>query len=144
MTDMYTCKQCGAESTGEEVIQTRRCGKCGHNEFTQVRTGPDKCDFCSSTEVEWVCPCRDFRQEIIRGSAMEAGSRGNWLACGPCHSLILRQDRTGLAMRSTKRLVRKRPELRQVGMKNLQAEIRRSHDNFWANREGEPKRLEIA
>lgn len=71
-------------------------------------------------------------------------SRDNWFACEACHLLIQRQDRAGLSLRSATRYIERHPD-QQIGpLDDLVFEIRKTHDNFWANREGAPKRLETA
>ena len=98
------------------------------------------CDFCSSPDVRWAFPARDFSTVIAGVSAKEVrtaslNSAGGWAACPACHALILRGDRDRLARRSAKRLIRQHPEM---SMRMVLAACRRIHDDFWSQREGAP------
>lgn len=108
-------------------------------------TDEPQCDFCTSTDVKWAFPARDFRQQVAVRKAevpglkfdavIHAGSLGAWAACPACHALILRGDRDRLCRRSAKRMVRKHPIL---SMKIATDLVRTAHDNFWSHREGAP------
>jgi hypothetical protein len=54
-----------------------------------------KCDFCSSPDVRWSYPARDFT--IL---PLMVASGGGWAACQTCHDLIETQDWKALAGRS--------------------------------------------
>lgn len=116
-------------------------------------SGDEICDFCSSPDVAWVFPCRDFQDEAQVGAVMfQANSSprvsssdmtgvfvGDWACCPACHALILRGDRERLARRSAKRVVRKYAAQNVFfSFKDLLAHIRKRQDNFWANRQGPP------
>lgn len=48
----------------------------------------NRCDFCSSRDVQWTYPARNFAI-VVSGSGVW-GSRGGWMACGQCAELIER------------------------------------------------------
>lgn len=97
------------------------------------------CDFCSSPDVQWSYPARDFEVTGIP-LARRAGSSGGWAACPVCHVLIERGDRVRLAHRSAKRMARRYG----VSVNSIERELRSLHDQFWASREGPPTRYEPA
>lgn len=123
--------------------------------MTQPPEGP-VCDFCSYADVHWSYPCRDHAQKTEHATALvlstdesprvdhqiiDGFSHGGWAACNVCHGLIERGDRERLAKRSAKRQVRKLASQRPPVIWPLGdaiAHIRRLHDQFWENREGEP------
>jgi hypothetical protein len=96
------------------------------------------CDFCSSPDVRWAFPTRDFttKAQPTRRTFIEATMYGGWAACPACHALILRGDRIRLARRSAKRMQRLHGI--RVPLKLIEAQLRVLHDDFWANREGAP------
>jgi hypothetical protein len=58
------------------------------------------CDFCVDPRepVRWRYPAKDFRLSTFDpGSIAGIGSRGDWAACDPCHTLIEGADTTGWA-----------------------------------------------
>lgn len=110
------------------------------------------CDFCSSPDVHWSFPARDFvRNREVRGMALHTapaliefsegsfthGSHGGWAACNVCHRLIVRGDRVKLTRRSAKAILRKHPDAR-MSLANAITLIRPLHDDFWRNRQGAP------
>lgn len=110
------------------------------------------CDFCGSIDVHWSFPCRDFTHErklslgILSAAGAEArdvnltgASAGGWAACNVCAALIKRGDRDRLAKRSARTNQRKMAARGTViGLASIIKLIRPFHDDFWANREGEP------
>jgi ferredoxin len=116
--------------------------------------GEEVCDFCDSTDVQWVFPCRDHQapeehvealvlqrnsDASVTGADITAISAGDWAACSACHALIVRGDRERLARRSAKRVQRKYAKRNVLmGLKDLTAHVRRRQDAFWTNREGPP------
>lgn len=88
------------------------------------------CDFCSSPDVRWRYPARDFVISALEG----AGSEGGWAACPACHALIERGLRDKLTERSARRFARKHG----IPVKAVKPQLRKLHDQFWANREGPP------
>lgn len=124
-------------------------------DFMEVAGPPPEgaiCDFCSSPDVHWSFPCRDHKRETehiaslvqsrdgslrVEEMTLDGWQHGGWAACNPCHALILRGDRDRLAKRSAKRMMRKHPDMGFI-LSNLTAHVRRLHDQFWSNREGEP------
>lgn len=110
------------------------------------------CDFCSSPDVHWSFPARDVvTQREFRATALtttsvhsemvrvEHGSRGGWAACNVCAALIKRGDRIRLTRRSARKIVQKQAALGVVmSVRQLEQMLRPVHDNFWANRQGEP------
>lgn len=93
-----------------------------------------ECDFCSSPDVQWAYPCRDFQVDAPIPGVPDQGSSGSWAACPVCHVLIERADRAKLARRSAKRLQRKY----NISLKVAIATIRQMQDGFWSHREGPP------
>lgn len=109
------------------------------------------CDFCSSPDVHWSYPARDFTHhrelaaltidmrtlETERHDIdLDAGSSGGWAACNVCHALIERGARERLARRSAKRMLRIHGM--NMSLRDALGLIRPFQDTFWANREGEP------
>jgi hypothetical protein len=97
-----------------------------------------ECDFCSSPDVRYAYPARDF---IIKtpSEIPDWGSAGGWAACPPCHALIQRGDRDRLARRSAKRMAK----TYDISLRAALAAVRRAQDDFWANREGAPEPIEL-
>ena len=61
------------------------------------------CDFCSSPEIRWEYPARDFTTDVVRspdGGTVTERALGAWRACDECHRLIEAGDFGGLAARS--------------------------------------------
>ena len=81
-----------------------------------------RCDFCNASSVAWCFPAGVFS---IRVSGKKVLWDGDWLACEECAQLILRNDRQGLAARSS----------------HYTTVVREIHDNFWRVREGPPTPL---
>ena len=104
-------------------------------EFRRSTSNPI-CDFCSSSNVHWRYPAKDF----IPDSSIPWGSRGDWAACNGCHDFIEENDREGLLERSIKSFPLERLEL------NLSDEImealRNLHNNFFNMRIGLAKKEE--
>lgn len=133
----YACQECDTTVDPETVVVTQRCPNCGSNEFSiTVPEGVILCDFCSAQPVTHTYPCRDFRLVSDVPGAPNMGSRDWWACCAPCHRMIERSDREGLAMRSAKRLMKKDEASKRMGLRFVLAQVRRIHDNFWSNREG--------
>lgn len=118
----------------------------------QPASGPI-CDFCSSPDIHWAYPARDFRTEgtitaaiiqpsgmTLRDSEASFASGGGWAACNVCAALIRRGDRDRLARRSAKAQLRIHAFLREngVSLASVIRMIRPLHDDFWKNREGDP------
>jgi len=97
------------------------------------------CDFCSSSAVRWSYPARDFvvsdLTERLRAQELPGvGSEGSWAACETCHRLIQHGDRTAIAVRAGRKFARRY----DVPASLVLPELRKLHDQFWANREGPP------
>jgi hypothetical protein len=110
-----------------------------------------QCDFCSSPDVRWAYPARDFVVDAetvarnvgapeLAGLIPDWGSRGGWAACPACHALVQRGDRDRLAIRSAKRM---RRVYASLSMREALTAVRRVQDDFWANREGAPEPIEL-
>lgn len=97
------------------------------------------CDFCSAREVKWLYPARSFKYsaEAFRG---QEGSRGVWLACSDCYSLIQRGQRDALSARCEDAHFEREgyPESERPIQLHT---IKHQHSDFWANREGAPQRV---
>ena len=90
------------------------------------------CDFCSSPDVHWRYPARDFPIQSLKIPGPQHGSEGGWAACNVCHALIERGLRDKLAKRSAVKFSRKFG----VPAKLIVNDLRKLHDEFWTNREG--------
>jgi hypothetical protein len=95
------------------------------------------CDLCSAPNPVWRYPARDFEVGPDPYEPLMHSSLGEWDACEACHRLIQRADRDGLAKRAAKRFVR----TNDISFAVALAATRRSHDMFWAHREGAPRRI---
>jgi hypothetical protein len=62
-------------------------------------------------------------------------SHEGWAACAACAALVRKGDREALARRSVKRYRKLYPHAIPLTLR----EVRRLHDTFWSNREGEGK-----
>lgn len=100
------------------------------------------CDFCSSPDVRWAFPSRDFSLEVpVKPRlSLDWGSHGSWAACPACHAIIVRSDRERLAVRAAKRSIRRAAREGDPAppLSTLLSVIRRLHDKFWSNRNGDP------
>jgi hypothetical protein len=99
------------------------------------------CDFCQSTDVHWSFPARSFEVKYPAGAspAVRSESVGDWAACTVCHALIIRGDRIKLARRGAKKFVKREPQLPLNKTTNYMRQI---HDQFWANRLGDPVKID--
>ena len=90
------------------------------------------CDFCSSPDVVWSYPAKDFE------APMDIGARcaGSWLACEVCHELIERRDRGALAERSLTA-----PGMRTIPPDAAMNFARRLHALFLGHRTGPARKL---
>lgn len=89
------------------------------------------CDFCSSEDVRWSYPARDFVARVVP----IAGSEGGWAACDACHDLIEADDLDGLAKRSAETFVEKNGAI--FDQPELVAMLRQLHQQFVESRTGE-------
>lgn len=99
------------------------------------------CDFCSSPDVRWRYPARDFTRSVM--GVVDAGSRGDWAACNACHRLIRRNLRDDLV----ERCLQHYPiyaVLSEPAKAAARRELRAIQDDFWASREGAPEPLEVS
>jgi hypothetical protein len=96
---------------------------------------PPICDFCSAEPVAWEYRTRDSSLNIPDKGDCISGQ--GWLACQACHELIQAGLRDELAFRSASRLALMEPGMTVTVSLALPA-IRLWHDEFWANRKGEP------
>jgi hypothetical protein len=99
------------------------------------------CDFCSSPDVRWRYPARDFTRSVM--GVVDAGSRGDWAACDACHRLI----RLSLRDKLVERCLKRYPlyaALSKTEKISARRELRAIHDDFWASREGAPEPLEVS
>lgn len=109
------------------------------------------CDFCGSPDVRWTYPARDFAVHeqglVITEAPTEITTKpfeltqisdGYWDACPACSALIERSDRTRLARRCGRRIVRDHPGS-GISFKEATEGARSIQDDFWAHREG-PRR----
>jgi hypothetical protein len=91
-------------------------------------------DFCGDrlrVGSAWSFPCRTH--ELPQVAPQQVASEGNWAACDACRGLIIAGKRDRLARRAEKKLP---PVVRHT--------VRPTHDSFWANRSGPPRRLTAA
>ncbi len=92
------------------------------------------CDLCSEPAVRWSYPARDFIETgvISPSRVLLIGSSGGWAACDECHQLIEADDRAALLKRSVENFV----AFYGVRPPTLADDIRRIHEQFFANRRG--------
>lgn len=98
---------------------------------------PFQCDFCQNNTPVWSHPCPSF---VI--PEIESESIGPWLACDPCHHLIVSGAVDELAEIA----------MAQPGAVQLSASIGRDralyvirdliHGRFFSYRRGEPRRID--
>lgn len=94
------------------------------------------CDFCSSPDVVWSYPARDFglatahadTGEVVPGISIIA-SGGAWAACECCAKLIEADDRGALMERALTTLGLPPIPAMQIGMREI-------HDAFFTCRTG--------
>lgn len=129
------CKKCDNIVAIERIVNDPTCPACGHHEFETVEPTTPVCDFCSTPNVSWMYPCKDFKAPVVPG-LLKWASSSYWAACNQCHKAIQAGRRDDLAYRSAKRAKRKGGT--SLSMLELKTHIRGLHDKFWANREGEP------
>lgn len=91
------------------------------------------CDFCSSENVRYDYPCRNYR---LTGSETE-GSTGSWFACAACYSLIQTGKRDALAERCEQCYFDLHEYDADHRPQALEA-VKLAQSDFWANREGPP------
>ncbi len=98
------------------------------------------CDFCSSRDISWDYPARDFSMPT---GDVEWGSRGGWAACNECHLLIEAKDREGLARRSAVTFVQRAQRdptvsraVKRMKARSHMAHFRDLHGRFWDARTG--------
>ena len=104
------------------------------------------CDFCHAelTDRAWDCPARTFGYDAPRTSLdpnaheIVDGSIGSWLACAHCVGLIRNGRRTTLSGRALVATARGLGIPPSTIPATVRDDLRRLHDQFWENREGEP------
>jgi hypothetical protein len=94
-----------------------------------VSAGDNICDFCSQPHPTRTFDCPDFPMD---GPHPQAGlpeyrSRGAWMACSTCGTLIDAGKWEELTGRATERLASK---YRQLPLRILREQVRRSHQMF--------------
>jgi hypothetical protein len=98
----------------------------------------EKCDFCSSPDVRWAFPANNTTTPVPlpKPNTATFNSLGSWAACQLCHDLIVAGKRDELAERSARTM--KQIYRTPGSISSLVAMIRPLHDDFWANRHGDP------
>lgn len=91
------------------------------------------CDFCSSPDVAFVYPARNFAAYVFDGIVGE--SVGDWAACPICHELIESDRQIDLVERSLVTLLERQPEMKFAEVE-LRDQIRSFHVMFFHNRVG--------
>lgn len=91
------------------------------------------CDFCSSPDVAFVYPARNFAAYVFDGIVGE--SVGDWAACPTCHGLIESDRQADLVERSLVTLLERQPEMRGAE-RELRGQIGSFHIMFFRNRVG--------
>lgn len=105
----------------------------GHHNVAEP--GAEVCDLCSDPQPVWVYAAEDVAIGTALG--MTHGSIGAWAACDPCHDLIEKGDREGLAQRSEEHL----GKMSRVFQGLARQHIRQAHDAFFLARKGTPSKL---
>jgi hypothetical protein len=85
----------------------------------------DRCDFCGSTAVRWIYPCRPFYFMFIFPMS------GQWLACEVCRLLIEANETEALALRANNTLRAKLPFI-----PDDPTDMHKIHDLFRMHRTG--------
>ena len=96
------------------------------------------CDFCSTPNPTWRYPAKSFEAE--QHGNVHINSEGDWAACDECHRLIQTGNREGLLTRTAQTY----QEMFQTGepLGYLFQMFQAMHAKFFANRVGEPVRVE--
>lgn len=87
------------------------------------------CDFCSEPHWARRFHCEDFTMDVADASMPEMRSKGDWLACSVCASMIDHENWTGLLLRA----LEKHSGKYQMPRRILADIIKRSHDLFRAH-----------
>jgi hypothetical protein len=108
-------------------------------DHTHIQEGEGRCDFCSTYQILWRYPARDFTMDVGPGYDPEGeghdhdwGSDGDWAACSWCHDLIEAENRGGLAYRSAVRFAVEH----EVPLSAILPRIADLHEKFWEHRMG--------
>lgn len=95
------------------------------------------CDFCSSTKIKWrLLATTDSITTDVDGLKVEHISVGDWAACDDCMSLILENDKDGLAERSYRQFVEKYGPVPKWVAKEMRAGLKEIQALFWRNYTG--------
>lgn len=123
-----------------------------HTADMTTERSPDnlKCDFCSSTAVEFAEEAADVSVSLmgmLQGEPRDTGqigrSRGAWAACAECHRLIQDDKRQGLVRRAARSLAESEPGTKRMlasgtmTYADLNAMVAHMHAAFWSSRTGE-------
>jgi len=101
------------------------------------------CDFCSSPNVEWCYPTRVFK--VVVNPEVGMVSEPNFASCEACHGLIEDGNHEELAIHSATTFVKNNSALLPwvdftdpAVFAELVKDLRSFHDEFRANRIGDP------
>lgn len=98
------------------------------DELLQVLAGNSVCNFCGASE-----PLVRYVADDATTDEPETGSVGQWLACGPCASLISQKNIEGSFLRAKTRLNEVVGE--KIGIDVIDTHIRNTHMRFWKSRQ---------
>jgi hypothetical protein len=121
------------------------CPVCGRAAADPLHHAKPCCDFCTDGRIAWRYPARPVTAALGppgRGPDLQTAVRFNdaWLACQPCHELIDRGERHGLARRAATTFAAERPgrALEPHELEGVLRQMASVHALFFANRRGDP------
>lgn len=104
---------------------------------------PPRCDFCGAhlPEHPWAEPAYDVQADLLDPESMgvvQVNSKGEWLACDPCHYDIEQGNRKALTVRlATEFIADSENNADEAERASLMGLAEGAHSLFWENRTGE-------
>ena len=98
------------------------------DELLKALAGSSVCNFCGAPD-----PLVRYVVEDVSTDDPKTGSVGQWLACGPCASLISQKNIEGSFLRAKARLNEVFGE--KIGIDVIDTHIRKTHMRFWKSRQ---------
>jgi len=94
------------------------------DDLLNLLVGTSVCNFCGASE-----PLVRYVVEGVSTDGRETDSVGQWLACGPCASLIAKKNIEGSFLRAKARLNEMWGE--KIEIDAMDTQIRKNHMRFW-------------
>ena len=94
------------------------------DDLLNLLVGTSVCNFCGASE-----PLVRYVVEGVSTDGGETDSVGQWLACGPCASLIAKKNIEGSFLRAKSRLNEAWSD--KIGIDVIDTQIRKNHMRFW-------------